>query len=59
MDAFDNLSNLLTEMQLELIRRDWSEDVYERITQATDFRGKLYDAICAFRDAYPSLKVPS
>lgn len=59
MDAFDNLSNLLTEMQVELIRREWSEDIFARINQASDFRGKMFDAICAFRDAYPRFKVAS
>lgn len=56
-DSFDNLTKLLTEMQLELIRREWSENIYARIAAADAFRGRMFDAILAYRDQYPSFKV--
>jgi hypothetical protein len=37
-------------MQRELMRREWTEDTFERIERATDFRGQLWDAIAAYRD---------
>lgn len=50
-DPYDNLGNLLTEMQHELWAREWPKDVHERIKLAADFRGKLFDAILDYADA--------
>jgi len=48
--ASDKLHALLTEMQRELMGREWTESTFERIERATDFRGQLWDAIAAYRD---------
>lgn len=48
-DPYDNLGNLLTEMQHELWAREWPRDVYERIKMAADFRTKMFDAILDYR----------
>jgi hypothetical protein len=51
-DPFFALNDKLNELQLELCRRAWPEDTFERINRATDFRAALWDAICAYRDSY-------
>jgi hypothetical protein len=48
--ASDKLHDLLTEMQRELMGREWTEDTFERIDRAVEFRGQLWDAIAAYRD---------
>jgi hypothetical protein len=52
MDAFFTLSDLLSEMHVELMRREWTDDKMDRIKEASDFRGKLWDAIAAYRDSF-------
>lgn len=51
--AFNRLNKMLTEMQLELGGRYWDNNKpFELIVRADKFRGDLWDAICAYRDAY-------
>lgn len=44
-DPYETLHDLLSDMQIELGRRAWTENVFERIEQACDFRGKMFAAI--------------
>jgi hypothetical protein len=48
--ASDKLHALLNELQRELMRREWTEDTFERIDRAVEFRGQLWNAITAYRD---------
>jgi len=48
--ASDKLHDLLNELQRELMRREWTEDTFERIDRAVEFRGQLWNAITAYRD---------
>lgn len=48
--ASDKLNALLNELQRELMRREWTEDTFERIDRAVEFRSQLWDAIAAYRD---------
>lgn len=54
-DPFVAVSDLLSEMQCELMRREWSDDMFKRINQAAAFRGKLFRAICAYRDEWMAI----
>ena len=51
-DAFENLHKLLGEMQSELSSRRWQEEPWDRCTHASEFRGRMWKAICAYRDFY-------
>jgi hypothetical protein len=51
-DPYFVLSDKLSEMQLELSRREWPEDRWERIGLADKFRQELWAAILAYRDSY-------
>ena len=48
--ASDKLHALLNELQRELMRREWTEDTFERIDRAVECRGQLWNAITAYRD---------
>jgi hypothetical protein len=50
--AYDNLHELLNELQIKLGRTQEAMDPYARIDRASEFRGQLWDAIAAYRDAY-------
>lgn len=47
-NPLNTLSDLLSEMQRELSRRAWTENLYDRIEQASDFRGKMFEVIEAY-----------
>ena len=49
-DTYERLAVLSTEMQRELMHREWTEDQFERIDRAVELRGQLWDAIAAYRD---------
>lgn len=55
-DAFENLQELLGEMQSELSGRRWTEKPWDRCTRAAELRGKMWEAICAYRDFYSPME---
>ena len=51
-DAFGRLQDRLSEMQIELIRREWDGDLFRRADAATSLRDRLWQAIADYRDAW-------
>ena len=51
-NAFMRLQDRLSEVQLELAGRAWTEDRIARCTQAADLRLALWEAIEDYRDQW-------
>lgn len=47
-DPFFKLSEKMTEMQIEMMQHNWSED--ERTDKASAFRNELFQCIADYRD---------
>lgn len=51
-DAFFRLQDRLSEMQVELMRREWDGDLFRRCDAASRLRQHLWQAIEDYRDAW-------
>lgn len=51
-DAFFRLQDRLSEMQVELMRREWDGDLFRRVDAASRLREQLWQAIEDYRDAW-------
>lgn len=49
--AFNKLNEMLSELQSELVNREWTNDDADRIDKAYEFRMKLTYAIFDYRKA--------